>query len=54
MQKNAINARAEVRAKDFQRPATLKRRIGYHDEKEEEEEDIPDATRMKVDERVCQ
>jgi hypothetical protein len=27
----------------------LKRRIGYHDEKDEEEEDMPDATRMKVD-----
>jgi hypothetical protein len=30
----------------------LKRKIGYRDEKEEEEEeDLPDATRMKVDEQ---
>jgi len=28
----------------------LKRKIGYHDEKDEEEEDMPDAARMKVDE----
>jgi hypothetical protein len=28
----------------------LKRKIGYHDEINEEEEDMPDATRMKVDE----
>jgi hypothetical protein len=31
---------------------TLKRRIGYEDENEDGEEDIPDATRMKVDERT--
>lgn len=41
----------EERAKEFLRP-TLKRKIGYHDERDEdEEEDMPDATRMKVDER---
>jgi hypothetical protein len=40
----------EARAKEIQRPMTLKRRIGYHDEKEEDEEDMPDAARMKVDE----
>jgi hypothetical protein len=28
----------------------LKRKIGYHDENNEDEEDMPDATRMKVDE----
>jgi hypothetical protein len=28
---------------------TLKRKIGYHDEKDEDEEDMPDASRMKVD-----
>jgi hypothetical protein len=46
--KNAINARAEARANEFQRPVTLKRKIGYQDEKDEEEEDMPDAARMKV------
>jgi hypothetical protein len=30
----------------------LKRRIGYHNEKDEEEEDMPDATRMKVDDSI--
>ena len=30
---------------------TLKRKIGYHDESEEDEEDLPDAARMKVDDR---
>jgi len=30
----------------------LKRKIGYHDEDDDEEEDMPDATRMKVDERA--
>ena len=49
LKKNARNARVEVRAKERQRPVTLKRKIGYHDEKEEDEEDIPDAARMKVD-----
>ena len=39
----------EARAKEIQRPMTLKKRIGYHDESEEDEEDIPDAARMKVD-----
>jgi hypothetical protein len=29
----------------------LKRKVGYCDEREEEEEDLPDATRMKVDEQ---
>ena len=48
--KNAINARAEARARGFQRP-TLKRKIGYHDDKDDEEEDMPDAARMKVDEQ---
>ena len=38
-----------MHAKEIRRPMTLKRRIGYHDESEEEEEDIPDAARMKVD-----
>jgi hypothetical protein len=28
----------------------LKRKIGYHDENNEDEEDMPDTTRMKVDE----
>jgi hypothetical protein len=28
---------------------TLKRRIGYYDEKDEDDEDMPDAARMKVD-----
>ena len=38
-----------MRAKEFQRP-TLKRKIGYQDEGEEDKEDnIPDMTRMKVD-----
>jgi len=50
--KNAIKARAQARAKDFQRPASLKRRIGYYDEKDEEEEDMPDAARMKVNDRA--
>ena len=36
-------------AKESQRPVTLKRRIGYHDEIEDDKEDIPDAARMKVD-----
>jgi hypothetical protein len=27
----------------------LKRKIGYHDEKDEDEEDMPDTARMKVD-----
>lgn len=31
---------------------TLKRKTGYLDEKDEDEEDMPDATRMKVDERA--
>jgi hypothetical protein len=31
---------------------TLKRRIGYRDENEDDEEDIPDAARMKLDERA--
>jgi hypothetical protein len=44
--KNAIKARAEARAKECQ--VTLKRRIGYDDENEEDEEDMPDAARMKV------
>jgi hypothetical protein len=39
----------EVRAKEFQRP-TLKRKIGYQDERDEDDEDMPDVTRMKVDE----
>jgi hypothetical protein len=47
--KNAINARAKARANEFQRPATLKRKIGYHDENNEDEDDMPDAARMKVD-----
>jgi hypothetical protein len=39
-----------VRAKEFLRPI-LKRKIGYRDEEDkEEEEDMPDAARMKVDE----
>ena len=50
IQKNAVDARAEARVKEIQRPATLKRRIGYHDENDEDEEDMPDAARMKVDE----
>jgi hypothetical protein len=31
---------------------TLKRRIGYHEETEDDEEDLPDAARMKVDDRA--
>jgi hypothetical protein len=31
---------------------TLKRRTGYRDETEDDEEDIPDAARMKVDDRA--
>jgi len=49
---NAIKARAEARANEIQRPVILKRKIGYHDEKDEDEEDMPDAARMKVDERT--
>ena len=30
----------------------LKRRIGYHDENEDDEEDMPDAARMRVDGRA--
>jgi len=30
----------------------LKRKIGYHDERDEDEEDLPDAARMKVDEQA--
>jgi hypothetical protein len=45
--KNAIKARAEVRAKELQR-LTLKRRVGYRDEKDDEDEEMPDAARMKV------
>jgi hypothetical protein len=29
----------------------LKRKIGYHDENDEDEEDMPDASRMRVDEQ---
>jgi hypothetical protein len=48
-QKNAIKARAEARAKEIQ-PATLKRRIGYLDEKDDDDdEDMPDASKMKFD-----
>jgi hypothetical protein len=32
----------------------LKRRIGYQDEKDEEEEDMPDTARMKVDDSASQ
>jgi len=49
--KNAINARAEARIKEIQQPTILKRKIGYHDEKDEDDEDMTDATRMKIDER---
>jgi hypothetical protein len=28
----------------------LKRKIGYRDEEEDEEDDMPDAARMRVDE----
>jgi hypothetical protein len=42
-----INARAEARAKEIQQSVTLKRKIGYHDEKDDDDEDMPDATRMK-------
>lgn len=45
--KNAIKARAEARVKTFQ--VTLKRRIGYDDENEDDDEDMPDAARMKLD-----
>jgi hypothetical protein len=31
---------------------TLKRKIGYHDESNEDDEDMPDATRMKVDDKA--
>jgi hypothetical protein len=48
--KNAIKARAEARSIQFWRPATLKRKIGYHDESNEDEEEIMrDAARMKID-----
>ena len=50
--KNAINARVEARYKEIQRPVTLKRRIGYHDESEGDDEDIPDPSRMKVDDKA--
>jgi hypothetical protein len=30
----------------------LKRRIGYHDEKDEDDDEVPDAARMKVDDRA--
>jgi hypothetical protein len=49
--KNAINARAKARANEFQRPATLKRKIGYQDENDDDEDDMPDAARMKIDEQ---
>jgi hypothetical protein len=49
--KNAINARAKARANEFQQPATLKRKIGYRDEDNEDEDDMPDVSRMKVDEQ---
>ena len=42
---------AEARAKESQHPVSLKRRIGYQDE---EEEDIPDAARMMVDDSASQ
>jgi hypothetical protein len=45
--KNAIKARAEARAKEFQQ-LTLKRKVGYRDENDDEDEDMPDAARMKV------
>jgi len=32
----------------------LKKKIGYHDEKYEDDEDMPDASRMKVDDGVNQ
>ena len=41
-----------MRANEFRRPVTLKRKIGYHDEKDEGDDDMPDAARMKVDEGV--
>jgi hypothetical protein len=44
--------RAEARAKVLQRPVTLKRKIGYHDEKDDDEEDMPDTARMKVDDLI--
>ena len=43
-----------MRVKESQRPASLKRRIGYHDEYVDEEEDLPDATRMKVNDMASQ
>ena len=40
-----------MRAKEFLRP-TLKRKIGYRDEEDEEEDEgMPDAARMKIDEQ---
>jgi hypothetical protein len=30
----------------------LKRRIGYYDENEDDEEEMPNAARMKVDDRA--
>jgi hypothetical protein len=47
--KNTINARSKAHANEFQRPATLKRKIGYHNENNEDEDDMLDAARMKVD-----
>ena len=49
-QQNAINLRTKARTNNLWHPATLKRKIGYHDESEDE--DMPEIARMKIDHRV--
>ena len=50
-QQNAINLRAKARTNNLWRPTTLKRKIGYHDESEDDE-DMPEIARMKIDHKV--
>ena len=44
---NVINLRTRAQTKDLEHPTTLKRKIGYLDESEDE--DMPEIGRMKVD-----
>ena len=43
-----INLWTKARIKDLQHPTTLKRKIGYYDEVEDEIS-MPETARMKVD-----
>jgi hypothetical protein len=50
IKQNAINLRTKARTNDLQHPTTLKRKIGYCDDSEDE--DMPEIGRMKVDHQV--